>query len=155
MTDEALLAAARAALRHARAPLTRFRVGAALLATDGRLFTGCNVESLIPSLSSCAERTALLKAYAGGVDRFVRLAVAAERGDGTPLTTCYPCGACRQMLHEAAPQLAVVVGEAGGRPLVHSIDELLPWAFGPESLGPLPAGSPPGPDTGSGQGSGA
>ncbi len=154
MTDEALLAAARAALRFARAPLTRFRVGAALLAADGRLFTGCNVESLIPSLSSCAERTALLRAYADGADRFVRLAVAAERGDGTPLPSCYPCGACRQMLHEAAPQLAVVVGVAGGRPLVHPIAELLPWAFGTESVGPLPAGGGSAPGTGPGQGSG-
>lgn len=144
MTDEALLAAARRALRLARAPLTRFRVGAALLAADGRVFTGCNVEDLIPSLSSCAERTALLKAYSEGADRFVRLAVAAERGGGTPLAACYPCGACRQMLHEAAPGLAVIVGESGGRPVVHPLADLLPRAFGADSVGSPPAGSEPG-----------
>lgn len=139
MTDEALLAAARGALCHARAPLTRFRVGAALLAADGRVFTGCNIEELIPSLSSCAERTALLKAYSEGADRFVRLAVAAERADRTPLAACYPCGACRQMLYGAAPGLAVIVGEAGGGPVVHAIGDLLPRAFGADSVGRFPS----------------
>ncbi len=138
MTDAALLDAARAARRHARAPLTRFRVGAALLAEDGRVFTGCNVEDLILSLSSCAERTALLKALSEGATRFTRIAVAGERGDGTPLGLCYPCGACRQMLHGAADGLVAVVGEEAGRIVSHPLADLLPHAFGAPDLGDLP-----------------
>ena len=138
MSDAALLETARAALRHARAPLSRFRVGAALLAADGRVFTGCNVEDLILSLSSCAERTALLKALSEGAAGFTRIAIAAERGDGTPLERCYPCGACRQMLHGAAPDLVVVVGEADGRPIAHPLADLLPHAFGAGDVGRLP-----------------
>lgn len=139
MTDRDLLEAARAARRHARAGLTGFRVGAALLSEDGRLFTGCNVEDLILSLSSCAERTALLKALSEGATRVTRLAVAAERGDGTALDVCYPCGACRQMLHGAAPDLVAVVGERAGQVIAHPLAELLPHAFGAaDVLGPGP-----------------
>ncbi len=141
MTDADLLEAARAARRHARAPLSRFRVGAALLAEDGRVYAGCNVEDLILSLSSCAERTALLKAYSEGATRFTRIAIAAERGDGTPLDRCYPCGACRQMLHGAAPGLLVVVGEEDRRPVTRSLADLLPHAFGARDVGPLPGPS--------------
>lgn len=141
MSDVALLDAARAARRRARAPLSRFRVGAALLAADGRVFTGCNVEDLVLSLSSCAERTALLKAVSEGASRFTRIAIAAERGDGAPLDRCYPCGACRQMLYGAAPGLVVVVGEEGGRPVTHALADLLPHAFGEADVGRLPGGS--------------
>lgn len=135
MNDRELLAAAREALRHARAPLTRFRVGAALLAGDGRVFRGCNVEDLVLSLSSCAERTALLKALSEGAADFRRIAIAAERADGAPLEVCHPCGACRQMLHGAAPGLVVVVGERDGRPLARPLAALLPHAFGAGDLG--------------------
>ena len=135
VSDEVLLAVARDARRHARAPLSGFRVGAALLAADGRVFTGCNVEDLVLSLSSCAERTALLKAYSEGARALSRIAVAAERADGTAPDTCYPCGACRQMLHGVAPGLLVVVGVEGGRPLVHPLAALLPHPFGPDALG--------------------
>lgn len=141
MSDADLLDAARAARRHARAPLSRFRVGAALLAADGRVFTGCNVEDLILSLSSCAERTALLKACSEGASRFTRIAIAAERGDGTPLERCYPCGACRQMLHGAAPGLVVIVGEEDGRPVTHALADLLPHAFGAADVGRPPGDS--------------
>jgi cytidine deaminase len=135
VNDRELLAAAREALRHARAPLTHFRVGAALLAGDGRVFRGCNVEDLIPSLSSCAERTALLKALSEGAADFRRIAIAAERADGASPEACYPCGACRQMLHGAAPGLVVVVGERDGRPLAHPLGDLLPHAFGADDVG--------------------
>src|SRR5690606_32803265 len=99
---------------------------------------GCNVEDLILSLSSCAERTALLKALSEGTAAFTRIAIAAERGDGTPLDRCYPCGACRQMLHGVAPDLVVVVGEADGRPITHPLADLLPYAFGAGDVGRLP-----------------
>jgi cytidine deaminase len=136
VTDLDLLAAARAARRHARASLSGFRVGAALLAADGQVFTGCNVEDLILSLSSCAERTALLKALSEGATRFARIAIAAERPDGTPAPSCYPCGACRQMLHGASPGLVVIVGDRDGTAITHALADLLPHAFDESDVGP-------------------
>lgn len=80
---------------NAHAPYSRFQVGAALLASDGRVFTGCNVENLSYGLTMCAERVAIGAAVAAGVTRFEAVAVVAETG--VPIS---PCGACRQVLAE-------------------------------------------------------
>jgi cytidine deaminase len=108
----------------AYAPYSRFRVGAALLARDGRIFRGCNVENASYGLTVCAERAALCNAVAGGAREFVAIAVAGPRGRSAP-----PCGACRQALAEFAPNLVFHFRERGGRMTKRTLRALLPSAF--------------------------
>ena len=124
MTDEELVEKAARAAENALAKVSGFRVGAAVLCADGRVFTGCNVES--PSLLQvfCAERVALLKALSEGARDFWAIAVCAPtRPDVTP------CGLCRQMLAEFAPGIRVLLatGEKGFRET--TVEQLLPEAF--------------------------
>jgi cytidine deaminase len=122
----------------AYAPYSGFAVGAALLAADGTVVTGVNVENASYGVGICAERAAVLAAVGAGHRRFRAIAVA---GPGTEPVT--PCGACRQFLREFpdGPGLLVVsAGEAGDRVLALTLDELLPHGFGPESLAPVAAG---------------
>jgi cytidine deaminase len=95
MTDDALVHAAIAARGQAYAPYSQFAVGAALLAEDGRVFTGCNVENLSYGLTICAERNAIFAAVAAGARRFRAIAIAADTRE--PVS---PCGACRQVMAE-------------------------------------------------------
>ena len=101
---------------------------AALLAEDGRVFTGCNVENAAYGNTLCAERTALVKAVSEGCRRFTKIAIASAG------SAPYPCGACRQSLYEFAPELEVLVtwdGNVARAPL----GELVPHGLGPSSLG--------------------
>ena len=119
-----------AARERAYAPYSGFAVGAALLAADGRIFTGCNVENASYGLTICAERTALFKAISEGARKFEAIAIACGKGP------CAPCGACRQVLHEFAPDLPVIMADAAGREVREArLGELLPEGFGPKSLG--------------------
>lgn len=125
---EALEAAAWTVRDRAHAPYSKFRVGAALESEDGRIFAGCNVENASYGLTICAERSAVVQAVAAGATRFKRIVVATDIDPPAA-----PCGACRQVLWEFGPDLVV---ESVGP---HSrkqwrIWELLPEAFGPESL---------------------
>jgi len=122
-------AAALAVLHRAYAPYSHFRVGAALLATDGSVTVGCNVENAAFPAGLCAERGALAAAVAGGHDRFERLVVATEATEPTP-----PCGVCRQALVEFAPGLHVTAITTGGRRAEWSLQDLLPQPFTPASL---------------------
>ena len=127
MTDT-LVDAARAAQQRAYAPYSRFRVGCALEAEDGRVFVGCNVENASYGLTICAERAAVCAAVAGGAQRFRRVVVVS---DADPPAA--PCGACRQVLSEFGRDLRVDgVGAAGA--VRWTIAELLPAAFGKEQL---------------------
>jgi cytidine deaminase len=124
---EALLAQARAAAEHAYAPYSRFRVGAVVMAGDGRCFTGCNVENASYGLSLCAERSALASAIAAGVRRLVAVAVACP--DAAPelgLAGRMPCGACRQWMLELAPDATLHID---GVDRWFSCRELLPEGF--------------------------
>jgi len=115
----------------AYAPYSGFAVGAALLAEDGRIFTGCNVENASFGLTVCAERVALFKAVSEGAREFVALAVACGE------SPCAPCGACRQVLYEFAPDLLVIMADGRGKLLTRKkLSELLPWGFGPKNLAP-------------------
>ena len=129
MTDQALVDLAFTMLERAYVPYSHFPVGAALLCGDGSVFTGCNVENAAYGSCICAERTALVKAVSEGHRDFVRLAVAGRGGD-----YCWPCGACRQMLYEFAPELAVLVARGDGDFVRVTLSELLPHGFGPSSL---------------------
>lgn len=117
------------AKRKAYAPYSGFKVGAALLSRDGRVFTGCNVENASYGLTVCAERVALFKAVSEGAREFEAIAIACGKGP------CAPCGACRQVLFEFAPDLTVIMTDAEGKEVrVTRLSELLPEGFGPGSL---------------------
>ena len=129
--EAALLARARAAQQRAYAPYSRFRVGAALLDDTGRVWEGANVENAAYPATICAERTALPPAVVAGVRGFVALAVVGD-GDGP----CTPCGTCRQVLYEFAPDLVVVAAGTSGEPARFLLGrDLLPEGFGPLRLG--------------------
>lgn len=123
MTDP-LIAAAKAARERAFAPYSHFQVGAALEADDGTIVAGCNVESASYGLTICAERVALVKGVSEGKTRFCRVAVVTDAESLTP-----PCGACRQLLWEFAPDAEVVLANLRGAMACHTMRELLPHAF--------------------------
>lgn len=131
VVDEAdLLRRAREARGRAYAPYSGFHVGAAVLTADGQVFEGANVENAAYPLSSCAEQTAIRSMAAAGVrEDIVAIAVV---GDGND--PCTPCGACRQVIFEFGPNAVIYASGDAGRPLVSSITELLPHAFGPRRL---------------------
>ncbi len=107
----------------AYAPYSGFRVGAACLSERDEIAVGCNVENASYGLTQCAERSALAASRVSGHSGTVAIAVA---GEGNRF--CFPCGACRQVIHERNPRMLVVVAE-NDSPQVFGIDELLPFAF--------------------------
>jgi cytidine deaminase len=124
MNNDHLLHIAEAALQYAYAPYSRFKVGAALAAKDGRIFTGCNIENSSYGLTLCAERVALAKAVSEGHRDFTAIAVAS--GSGSPIT---PCGACLQALYEFSPALRVITTGRGKRNASCPLKQLLPRGF--------------------------
>jgi cytidine deaminase len=126
VTDAELARRATEALKNAYSPYSNIRVGAALLAADGRVFTGCNVENASFGLTLCAERAAVVKAVSEGAREFTALALATDHD--TPLM---PCGACRQVLFEFAPRMRVLVTRKDGTRQETILEGLLPDAFGP------------------------
>ncbi len=124
-----LVAAAREARARAYAPYSKFPVGAAVLAGDGSVFSGCNVENASYGLSCCAERNAVAAAVRAGARRLTAVAVAGN--SAAPLA---PCGACRQVLSEFNPAMTVIMASRDGRTSTTRLDRLLPRSFGPRSL---------------------
>lgn len=124
MTVSDLVQAALAVREKAYAPYSHFPVGAALLAEDGRVFLGTNVENVSYGLTICAERAAIFAAVAQGVRRFRRIAVVADAI--APVT---PCGACRQVLAEFGPDIMVTCCNLTGQTFDATVGELLPSAF--------------------------
>ena len=130
MTDQELIERAFAMHEFSYVPYSNYPVGAALLCADGTVFTGCNVENAAYGSTICAERTALLKAVSEGHrDDWEAIAIA---GKGTDY--CWPCGSCRQMLYEFAPNLRVLVARGDGRFQTTTLAELFLHGFGPKSL---------------------
>jgi cytidine deaminase len=130
LTDEdrhRLIAAAREVRQHAYVPFSHYQVGAALLAPDGKIYTGCNVENSSFGATICAERTAVVKAVSEGERRFVAGAVVTRDGGS-------PCGICRQVMFEFAPDMTVIlVDEAGHIRHEGSLRDLLLLGFRLES----------------------
>ena len=128
-----LMETAARARENAYAPYSRFRVGAALLCTDGRVFTGCNVENAGLSATNCAERTAVFKAVSEGARSFAAIAIVGGReGEISPL--CAPCGVCRQVLAEFCPLNTPVSLGTPSDFRVSTLGDLLPLAFTPADL---------------------
>jgi cytidine deaminase len=127
----ALRDAARAALAHAYAPYSGFHVAAALLAPDGRVFTGVNVENASYGLTVCAERNAVAAAVGAGVREVAALAIVSSGDAATP-----PCGACRQVLSEFPPAFPIRSYARDDSHVDSRSDALLPLAFGPSHFKP-------------------
>src|SRR5215468_7021457 len=121
---DALATAALDARRHAHAPFSNFKVGAALEDADGRVHTGCNVENATYGLTVCAERVAVFKAISEGARKFRRVAVAADTDVLTP-----PCGACRQILWEFCGDVEIVLVNLQGKTESHRLKDLFPRPF--------------------------
>ena len=128
-----MIALARRALENAHAPYSGFRVGACLRAASGRLHAGCNVENSAYPVGQCAEATAIGAMVAAGDRQIVEALVVTEGAE-----LCSPCGRCRQQLAEfAGPDVRVHLAGPEGVRVTVTLGELLPLAFGPETLGPL------------------
>jgi cytidine deaminase len=125
MTDSnSLLAAARSARENAHAPYSNFRVGAALRAKSGQIYTGCNVENATYGLTVCAERVAIFKAISEGERGFDAIAVVTDTEQLTP-----PCGACRQIIWEFCGDVDIILGNLKGKSETHRTAELFPKPF--------------------------
>lgn len=129
MTDKELIALAVEMQQRSYVPYSHFPVGAALLCSDGTVFTGCNVENAAYGSTICAERTALVKAVSEGHTDFSAIAITGQGED-----FCWPCGACRQMLYEFAPGLKILVSRRDGEVVSTTLNQLFPHGFGPKSL---------------------
>ena len=130
MTPDPLIATATEARTKAFAPFSLFRVGAALEAPDGTVIPGCNVESASYGLTMCAERVAVFAGVARGFRCFKRIAIVTDTPTPTP-----PCGACRQILWEFAPDGEVLLANLAGTVLRFTVRELLPHGFDAKQLG--------------------
>jgi len=128
MTNEKLVEIAKEARENARVEISGFKVGAALLTKDGKVFKGANIEdpSGIGVTNVCAERCALIKALSEGSDDFEKIAVV---GGLDKLIFCAPCGACRQYLNSWCPDIKVVLPSEDGIIKEYSMSELLPYSF--------------------------
>jgi len=122
--DNSLREAALRALENAYAPYPNFRVGAALRARTGEVVTGCNVENSVNGLAMCAETLAVASAVSQGLTEFDEIAIATDDSEPTP-----PCGACRQVLNEFAPDITISSYTREGREATWTLRELLPHAF--------------------------
>lgn len=129
MTEKELIQTAVKMLDMAYVPYSHFPVGAALECDDGTVYTGCNIENAAFGATICAERTAVSKAVSEGHRRFRRIVIAGK-GD----QFCVPCGTCRQVLREFAPEIEIICLNGAGKSRRFTLPQLLPYSFGPEYL---------------------
>ncbi|RZT22314.1 MULTISPECIES: cytidine deaminase [Fictibacillus] len=130
MNKDQLMEQAKKAREKAYVPYSKFQVGAALLSSEGKVYHGANIENAAYSLTCCAERTALFKAYTEGDTTFTAIAVVADTKRPVP-----PCGACRQVISELCPpDMPVYLTNLHGDVQEIAVKDLLPGAFSPEDL---------------------
>ncbi|MBW9172368.1 cytidine deaminase [Clostridium estertheticum] len=131
MEYEKLVSQALQARKNAYAPYSNFKVGAAVLTDDGKVFTGCNIENASYGATNCAERTAIFKAVSEGYKTIKAIAIVGVQNDYT-----YPCGICRQVIAEFATDgTKIILGKNDTEYLVKTLDEILPGAFTKKDLG--------------------
>lgn len=123
-TWDVLIDAAWQAREHAYAPYSGFRVGAAVQCADGSIYGGCNIENVSYGLTNCAERTAMFQAVANGAKEFHRMVICADTTE--PIA---PCGACRQVMVELAPQMEVLLINQEGKQIFTTVEKLMPYSF--------------------------
>lgn len=128
MDKKLLIKKALEAKEKAYTPYSKFNVGAALLTSTGKIYTGCNIECASYTPTICAERTAIAKAVSEGEREIVAIAVT---GDSQ---WTYPCGVCRQVIREFGKDVIVIVANSEDEYREYTLDELLPNSFGPEDL---------------------
>ncbi|MFX1564514.1 MAG: cytidine deaminase [Promethearchaeota archaeon] len=124
VSDDQLIQKARSAQGHAYAPYSQFAVGAALLTEDGQVFTGCNVENSTFGATVCAERTAVVSAVCNGARQFVKMAIVSDNKEPV-----MPCGICRSVLFEFAPNLEIISVGSSGTIERLSLSQLYPKGF--------------------------
>jgi len=129
MTDRNLIEKAAVAMVNSYSPYSRFKSGAAIECSDGSVFTGCNIENAAFGSTICAEAVAISTAVSAGRRSFRRIAIISEGS-----AYCFPCGTCRQLLHEFSPELEVLSARADGRYVSYPLTSLLPMAFGREQI---------------------
>lgn len=123
MDYKELYKSAQKAVPNAYAPFSKFKVGAALVTAEGRVFTGVNVENSSYGGTICAERTACCKAISEGYREFSAIAIVSSSG------TAWPCGICRQFLYEFSPNMEVISGEDQDHLTIYKLKDLLPEGF--------------------------
>lgn len=112
------------------APYSKFKVGAALITKEGKIYTGCNIESVSFSPTCCAERVALFKAVSEGEKNFKGIFIAGGREDNEKLNICYPCGVCRQALLEFCDEnFEIYLKDKNGNYKTYKLGELMPYSF--------------------------
>lgn len=124
MTDKELIRLAKKAYKNAYAPYSKAKVGAVLLCSNGKIFTGCNVENASYGLTICAERSAICNAVSAGEKDFVKIAVASNQK-----REFSPCGACRQVLAEFSPNISVIWLDKNRKVKLKKLSQLLPNIF--------------------------
>lgn len=124
MTDKELIKLAKQAYKNSYAPYSRVKVGAAILCSNGRIFTGCNIENASYGLTMCAERSAVYNAIVAGQKEFSKIAIISNQK-----REFSPCGACRQVLAEFAPSLEVIWQDKKGKTKSKKLNQLLPSPF--------------------------
>lgn len=131
-----LIGKAMEARRGSYSPYSHYQVGAALLAADGRIITGCNIENAAYGPSNCAERTAFFKAVSEGIREFTAIAIVGSPEGEALSQYAYPCGVCRQVMREFCEpsQFQVIVAKSEEDCRVMALEQLLPESFGPENL---------------------
>ena len=131
-----LIAAALNARKMSYSPYSHYQVGAALLAKDGQVITGCNIENAAYSPTNCAERTAFFKAVSEGITDFSAIAIVGSPKGDILTQYAYPCGVCRQVMMEFCnpSDFQIIVAKSEDEYQVRTLQELLPEGFGPENL---------------------
>lgn len=130
MEYEKLVSQALQARKNAYVPYSNFKVGAAVLTEDGKIYTGCNIENASYGATNCAERTAIFKAVSEGYKTIKAIAIVGVQNDYT-----YPCGICRQVIAEfATDDTKIILGKNDNEYLVKTLDEILPGAFTKKDL---------------------
>lgn len=128
MENKELIKMALQAQKKAYVPYSKFKVGAALIAEDGEIYTGCNIENAAYSPSVCAERTAIFKAISEGNRKIKTIAVVANSN------YTHPCGVCRQVIREFGKDATIIVAKSENEYKEYKIDDLLPHSFNPDDL---------------------